>query len=423
MPAENNFQHAPYSRTDPRERVTYRELTAGAPPGSAAWTDAIAALGLQLSKAGVRAIVFLHGALLGTDLFGMGRLDEVGGLKRGYSRGISGLDALLAAMREETNGLADPAFGPPLANDVATKQRLDARLQDAGNFPEAVVGQLAAALSKRLGRPMPCVRILWSCEHHHLGRALATITLLDQIKGVCDAAKIGEGERLLVLAHGHAGQLLALASNLLTPAMVVGKRKLLDLLTAYAQQTSRDELLLLLHRLEPPILSGSPLNGVQLDVVTLGTPIRYGWDPTGVGKLLHVVNHRLLRTDGKRWLAKMELPQVTVEMPVAWGGDYVQQLAVAGCDALPTTPEAKAANKSIWELVEPWDGFERWLECARKAVRCPEDGLCLLVDYKDCNGSTAVRDHFYGHAAYSRAGALLFTMTEIVNALYAVPPT
>jgi hypothetical protein len=205
--------------------------------------------------------------------------------------------------------------------------------------------------------------------------------------------------------------------------MVVGKRKLLELLTAYAQQTNRDEFLLMLQRLEPAILSGSPLNGVQLDVVTLGTPVRYGWDPTGVGKLLHVVNHRLLRTDGKRWLAKMELPQVTVEMPVAWGGDYVQQLAVAGCDALPATPEAKAANKSIWELVEPWDGFERWLECARKTVRCPEDGLCLLVDYKDCNGSTAVRDHYYGHAAYTRAGAMLFTFTEIVNALYTAPAT
>jgi hypothetical protein len=374
---------------------------------------------LDLSKAGVRAVVFLHGALLGTDLFGMSRLDDVGGLKRGYSRGISGLDALLAAMREEANGLADPAFAPPLTNDEATKQRLDDRLQDAGNFTGASVAQFEAAIGKHLSHPMPCVRILWSCEHHHLGRAIATVTLLDQLRSLCAEAKLRAGDRVLVLAHGHGGQLLALTSNLLTPTMVSGKKKFIELLTSFAQQTRRDDFLTVLQSLEPTLPSGSTLNWVHLDVVTLGTSVRYGWDPAGLGKLLHLVNHRVLRTDGKRWLAKMDLPQVTVEMPVAWGGDYVQQLAVAGCDALPSTPEAKAANKAVWELVEPWDGFERWLECARKTVRCPEDGRCLLVDYKDCNGSPVVRDHYYGHAAYTRANAMLFNTAEIVKALYA----
>ena len=34
-----------------------------------------------------------------------------------------------------------------------------------------------------------------------------------------------------------------------------------------------------------------------------------------------------MRVDGKRWLAKMELPQITMEMPIAWGGDYGGKLA------------------------------------------------------------------------------------------------
>ncbi len=418
MPAENNFQHAPYLRADPGDRVAYRELVPGPPPGSAAWSEAMTALGHQLSKAGVRAIVFLHGALTGTDLFGMGRLDEVGGLKRGYSRGISGLDALLAAMRQDTNGLAGPSFPAPLQNDAATKQRLDEQLLDAGNFTGATVAQVAACFGKAAPQPIRCERILWSCEHHHLGRAIATVTLLERLRRLSTEAKLGASDRLLVLAHGHAGQLLALASNFLTPTPLSGKKKLIELLTSYAQQTSRDDLLTTLTSLEPGLMSGALFNGIQLDVVTLGTPVRYGWDPGGVGKLLHIVNHRPLRADGKRWLAKLELPQVTVEMPVVWGGDYVQQLAVAGSDALPVTPEDKAANKAVWELVEPWDGFERWLECARKSVRCPEDGLCLLVDYKDCNGSANVRDHYYGHAAYTRADAMLFTITEIAKTLY-----
>ena len=48
----------------------------------------------------------------------------------------------------------------------------------------------------------------------------------------------------------------------------------------------------------------------------------------------------------------------------------------------------------------------------------PSEGRCLLADYKDCTGSTDVRDHYYGHAAYTRLNALLFNTTEIVRCLY-----
>ena len=84
----------------------------------------------------------------------------------------------------------------------------------------------------------------------------------------------------------------------------------------------------------------------------------------------------------------------------------------------PTTDAARAANKSVWEMVEPYDGFERWLECARRAVRFPSEGRCLLVDYGDSTGSTNVREHYYGHAAYTRMTAMLFNTTEVVRTLY-----
>ena len=173
-----------------------------------------------------------------------------------------------------------------------------------------------------------------------------------------------------------------------------------------------------IQRVSPLLLDGTLLNGAMLDIVTFGMPVRYGWDPSGLGKLLHIVNHRNMRTDGKTWLSKMELPQITMEMPIAWGGDYVQELAVAGSDAVPVTDTAKAANKALWELVEPFDGFERWLECARRAVRIPSEGLGILADYKDSTGSTNVRDHYYGHAAYTRLNAMLFNTTTIVRTLY-----
>lgn len=421
MPLDNNFQHAEYSRAEPKDRLIYRELPSDPAPDSPAWSDAMALSGRQLARNGVRLVMLLHGSLLGSDLFGMQRLDEVGGLKRGYSRGISGLDALLALMRESTNGLAGPPGWPrpPYRNDTATKQMLDETLGDAGNVTEHALQLFRKALNRDLPKPIACERYLWSCEHHHLGRAQAACRLLDDLHRWTEDLRLGPGDRILVQAHGQAGLLLALASNLLAPEKLSGYLRFFSILNdAAGQDPSGSVGQELLGTLDRRLREKTILNGAVLDVVTFGTPVRYGWDPAGIGKLLHIVNQRMLRIDGKTWLAKTELPQITMELPIAWGGDYVQQLAVAGTDAKPVSTEAQAANKALWELLEPWDGFERWLECARRSVRCHNDGLCLLADYKDSTGSTQARDHYYGHAAYTRLNAMLFNTSEIAAALY-----
>ncbi|MEK9141655.1 MAG: hypothetical protein AAB308_11435 [Nitrospirota bacterium] len=420
MPVENNFQHDELSRKSPGERLGFADLADAVPPNSPAWAETMSKCGASLSQAGVAAIVLLHGSLHGTDVFGVQRLDEVGGLKRGYSRGVSGLDALLAAMREESNGipLLPGGLKPPLPDDDATKSLLDEQIGDAGNFTEAYVQSFQKAINKNLARPISCLRLLWSSEHHHLGRALAAVILLAELHRLCESQNLGKGRRILLRAHGQAGLILALVSNFLCPSPITGRPKLLSILNSYAEQTNRPELAATVRRIESLLTTASLLNGVALDIVTYGTPVRYGWDPSGIGKLLHVVNHRNLRADGKSWLAKMELPQITMEMPIAWGGDYVQELAVAGSDAVPPTEPAKAANRRVWEMVEPYDGFERWLECARRAVRFPGEGCCLLVDYQDSTGSTNPRDHYYGHAVYTRRHVSLFNMMQIIRAFY-----
>lgn len=416
MAVGNNFQHSEYDRKDPGERVAYRELPTGAPPDSPPWLDAMADHGKRLAGAGVRAVVFVHGTHLSSDLFGAGRLDEAGGLKRGYSRGIPGMEALLALMRQDTNGVPSMPGGakPPYKNDEATRKLLDEQAGDAGNFTNAYMELFKKAVSRNAPRPFLCTRLLWSCEQHHLGRAEAAVRLLHRLRALCAEHGFGAGDRILVQTHGQAGLIMALLSNLLAP----GKSSVREAVLANLKRIMQDGEIALLESLLP---SGGVLNGASLDVVTYGTPVRYGWDLSGIGKVLHFVNHRPMRVDGKRWLAKMELPQITMEMPIAWGGDYVQQLAIAGSDATPASEAAKAANKALWELLEPWDGFERWLECARRTTRCQNDGQCLLVDYKDSTGSTSARDHLYGHAAYTRTNAMLFNTTEIVQTLYATP--
>jgi hypothetical protein len=420
MPIENNFQHDELSRKNPGERITVREVTPTALLESAFGQDAMAALGKHLSNTGIRVTVLLHGSIMGTDVFGVQRLDELGGLKRGYSRGVAGLDALLALMREGTNGISPLPGGlkPPLMNDDATMKLLDEQIGDAGNFTNTYLELMRQSLNRSLDRPIHCIRELWSCEHHHLGRALAAVSMLGRLRDWIETYRLGQGDRILVQAHGQAGLVLALVSNLLSVASTGSRTRLFDLLSACASQVDRPDTMTTIQRIAPLLSKGTLLNGATLDVVTLGMPVRYGWDPSGLGKLLHIVNHRNLRTDGKTWLSKMELPQITMEMPIAWGGDYIQELAVAGSDAVPTTDAGKAANKAVWEIVEPFDGFERWLECARRAIRIPSEGLGILADYKDSTGSTNVRDHYYGHAVYTRLDMMLFNTTEITKAYY-----
>ena len=420
MPIENSFQHDEMSRKNPGERITVREVTSTALPESPHGQEAMARLGKRFSQAAVRVIVLLHGSIIGTDVFGVQRLDELGGLKRGYSRGVAGLDALLALMRESSNGISPLPGGlkPPLVNDDATKRLLDEQIGDAGNFTNAYMELMRQSLNRDLDRPMHCVRELWACEHHHLGRAMAAVSLLGHLRDWGETHQLRQGDRILVQAHGQSGLVLALASNLLCVTSASSRTRLLDILSAFASQVNRADVTATIQRVAPLLSNGTLLNGAMLDVVTYGMPVRYGWDPSGLGKLLHIVNHRNLRTDGKTWLSKMELPQITMEMPIAWSGDYVQELAVAGSDAVPTTEAAKAANKAVWEMVEPFDGFERWLECARRAVRIPSEGLGILADYKDSTGSTNVRDHYFGHAVYTRLNTMLFNTTEIVRTFY-----
>ncbi|MEE8607794.1 MAG: hypothetical protein V3S55_09325 [Nitrospiraceae bacterium] len=426
MPQGNNFQHANYSRSNPGDRALIRQFEPGAPPDSLAWRDAMGDLGRRMGAAGVRTVLFMHGTVLGTDPFGMQRLDEAGGLRRGYSRGIPGLEALLALMRAGSNGLPSFQGGqkPPLHDDDQTKKLIDDQAGDACNFTAEYVGSFHNAVNRDATRSLICQRFLWCCEHHHLGRARAALALLHHLRTLCQESHLGAGDRILVQAHGQAGLVVALLSNLLAPGGSSGRTKFLQALklgiAEAGGENQRSAGLGDIEQLESLLQTGQALNSVSLDVVTFGTSVRYGWDTAGLGRLLHLVNHRPMRGDGKQWLAKMELPQITMEMPITWGGDYIQQLAVAGSDAVPTTPKAQAANRALWELLEPYDGFERWLECARKSVRCANDGACLLVDYQDA-GSTTAWDHVYGHAAYTRLNALLFNTTEIVRALYTPP--
>lgn len=428
MPQDNNFLHSRYSRSDPGDRVRYVSFEPGAPVWSPAWHDALGHLGTRMWDAGVRAVVLVYGSHVGADLFGSARLDEVGGLKRGYSRGIPGLESLLAAMRPRAWQPPSPSPGSehatppvpriPLSDDDATRTTLDSLLGDTGNFSEQYRKGLADGLSRSLARPVACERFLWASRHHHLGRMEGALALFHTLQDIITQQRLQAGERIVLIAYGHAGQLPALLSNLVAPGESSVRDALFETLALFeGQRETPSDWIHHLRDLDRFLAEGQRDAWPALDVVTLGTPIRYGWNTDGIGRLLHLVNHRPIRRDGKRWLAKMELPAIVMEMPMAAGGDYVHQLAVAGTDAMPDTPWEEELNQALREHLEPYDGFERWLECARRVTRCPEDGSCLLIDYQDATGEP-VEGSLFGHACYTRLNALLFQTQQVVEILY-----
>jgi hypothetical protein len=247
----------------------------------------------------------------------------------------------------------------------------------------------------------------------------AAVALIEFLQQWGSELAISKDDRILLIAHGHAGQVLALLSNLVTLGESEARPRVFEILAKYWEACPTEgrsvEQLEILYQM---LVDKQFLAGASVDIVTLGTPIRYGWDIDGVGRLLHLVNHRKIRADGKAWLAKMELPQVAWEMPYQTGGDYVQQLAVAGTDDVPVSPEALQANMDLRDICEPYDGFERWLECTRRTTRCPNDGQCLLVEYGIQADEEAPRQHLFGHGCYTKSRAMLFTAQEIAKTFY-----
>ena len=258
-----------------------------------------------------------------------------------------GWNPLLALLRAQSNGLVldSDTLQPPLVNDVQTHKDLDTLAQEIGNFTTDYVESFNQAINQNLKTPIPCLRYVWSSCHHHLGRVEAAIDLMGYLEQWRTDAAVAGDDRILIFAHGHAGQVVALLSNLLSKGEAELRPRVFEILANYwtkdpAKKGRVDQL----ENIFSSVTSKDFLGGGVLDVVTLGTPVRHGWDTDGVGHLLHIINHRPIRHDGKKWLSKMELPGIAFEMPYLMGGDYVQQLAIAGTDAMPATSEGEQAN-------------------------------------------------------------------------------
>jgi hypothetical protein len=338
-----------------------------------------------MRSAGVAAIYLLHGTFVGVDIVGFNRVVEL----------LS--TAAAATLREQEKRLADRI------------------VRDAGNYTPEV----AAVLERGL-HACPARLFFWSSENHHLGRADGAVGLIDELS----RHAWPQDARVLLWGHSHGGNVLALATNLLgadasaRAAFFEATRSIWR--SRFAPSELRGRWARVRELLEQP---DAPVRRLALDIVTFGTPIRYGWDTAGYARLLHVIYHR----------ATPGLPAYTTRFPFsirsamrAKRGDYVQQVGIAGTNfasSLPASPLHVADRRlhrllqanhplgtaSTWWPRSTW----RWLEAGR---RVPDEGETLLIDYH----RAAPRYHqgARGHAIYTRVPWLLYHVELLMGRWY-----
>lgn len=379
--AMSRFRHQAYTDAPPETNFFRLKPCAGPVPGSGEFRQRMRCVGDALRAANVGAVYLVQGTFAALDMRDM--LIELG---RQYP------DAKRAIERLAT-------------------QIVDPTAADAGNFSARYADAFQSLLSAG-GDEIPVRVFHWSCENHHLGRADAAVRLIDEIASL----ELPAGKRILLWGHCHAGNVFALASNLLA-----GDAESIEQFFAAGRIYYRLPLTGIVdvpvwQRVHSLLVKDPHRIGQRpIDFVTFGTPIRYGWDRRGYDGLLHFVNHRPANGYPQHRTA---FPPPLDEVMQAAGGDYMQQVGVAGADTSPSPLAWRAwlANRQLGSLFEQNLVAGGVLDRLKLGMRVPETGTTLLVDYGLPLGSLA--QHLAGHAVYTRNEWLLFHAEQVVERLY-----
>lgn len=277
-------------------------------------------------------------------------------------------------------------------------------------------GHFAHWLESLVNRPgrvhLPVRLFSWSGENHHLGRADGAVRLIDELASL----SLDKGHRVLLWGHDHGGNLLALVTNLLS-----GDIETIEPFFSATEVYFRWPIVGCIdvpvwNRVRQLLQSGpAPLGEMMLDLVTFGTPIRYGWARGGYSQLLHFVNHRPVRG----------LPEYMAPFPPdyrqvarAAGRDYFQQLGIAGTDEPPPVSSwrARLADQHLGQLLEPSEDKPVRRQRFQAGAIVPNDGTTLLVDYGESEEPST--EHRSGHVVYTSPERLLFHAEEAVRQFY-----
>ncbi|MGI9467132.1 MAG: hypothetical protein ACR2OA_08430 [Rubripirellula sp.] len=371
------FPHHTLSADESRgevSRIPAEEAVAEFDPTKAGF----APLGKQLRAANVRHILLIHGTFAGGDITGFVR--EV---KRFSPVRASRLDEISKAWFDELAG-------------------------DVGNYTDAYAKQLSSLINTEDSPMIKVERFGWSGENHHIGRADAAVSLL------CKISSMDPKGRLLVLAHSHGGSLLAMLSQI-AAASQESKEVFFKAtrLHYHSPLRSKVDLQDWMHAREI-LLDGHESNR-EIDIATFGAPLRYRWNEQVVPRLLHFTQHRSVdRCDPLRAV----IPKSVGDVITAAAGDYIQHLAIAGTDFMPSIFAWRdvVVERRLHKMFEATARRRDLFQKLKQGRRESSDGKTLLVDY----AATPDREQqkLFGHGVYTSPVWLRFHLETICEHFY-----
>lgn len=318
-------------------------------------------------------------------------------------------DDVLGLMRE----LARVLPGPAASLQSLGKRLVDQVAGEIGNYSQAFAEQLAEVLNRGSERELEVSRFSWSGENHHLGRAGGALALLDQLL----STSWQPHQRLMIWAHSHGGNLLALLSNLIGCSNVAVEQFFAATQSHYLNPMLGRLDLPLWDRVKRELLKGNVQRRLPaLDFITFGTPPRYRWNPDFCGKLVHFVQHRSLDSGCP---VRALLPTSISQLAAATGGDYVQQLGIGGTDFLHSVLAWRSWNseRRLRRMLEAEVRRRDLPRNLQKGHRVSLDGKTLLVDYPD--EPSKWNQVLLGHGIYTRPEWIPFHLRQIAQRVYA----
>ena len=344
---------------------------------STSWKQKMKESGKAMADNGVRQTIFVHGTFVGGDPIG------ILGIMKSF-----GISSRITDLLEKTG---------KTFNDLIVK--------DLGNFTEEYI----TSYSESINNNIDCRRFNWSSENNHIGRLLSLPNLVKDLAEKIDSInELSESDRILLIGHSHAGQIFALLTVFLEK-----NDKAKSLLNVLIDTDGFDEDQFNAHL--------EKISTVYLDIVTLGTPVRYRWGNYNKYRLLNIVNHR---SD-----SKIDGVLTTRD------GDYVQQWGTDGKDLPPPPSKEKliAKNNKLDKFLDKGVSkpsstltfiykllTKRAESTRRQALKenGENSGTSIFIDYKDNEDDPDPIDTLFGHGVYTRTNSMLFNTNIIVEFFY-----
>lgn len=364
---KNNFRHQTYSDDRPSARFELLEAEFPSQPGSAAFAE-IAKRFDQSIHGHVDSVFLVHGSFVGDDSLG-------------WTAQIS---------------KRFPNVGSQIT--MLGKRLVDLVSGESGNFTDDFRKLLEDSLTQQQ-KNIAVRKFVWSSENTHSGRARAAIELLHEL------IETGK-QKFLFLCHSHGGNVLALVTNLLG-AEPQKRNKFLSIVRSLFHGADKA-----IYEKVSRYLATDAAKEIALHIVTMGTPVRYGWEQSGYHNLLHVVNHRR-HEDVAEYLA----PPLNLNGLKSIKGDVIQQAGIASTNFFPflLDKQLMETERNLGAMIQA--GIERKtvLDRLRLGTRVHDAGTTLLVDYDNYEGLARL---MAGHAIYTRPEWLAFHLDQIRERMF-----